>query len=436
MIRPHLLSLCLLSFALSVPAAWGQGYSLDRCISTGLASNADLQRSRHDVERARGAKVQAFGQFLPDLNASGSWSRSDQDVIYFRGQVPYTSRNSFTYSIGSNLTLFDGLGTIYTVDRGILAQKASEFTLDRTRQDLVFAIQSQFYTVLRLRELIQVQKSNIERSRKQLVRVREMYAVGSSPQADVFRQEVQVGRDELALLQAEGNYRDALVDLQTLIGLVPDESFAVDDAGIVTRLSAGEMDGYRKDLGDFPALVRNALELRADCRSAALQVEGQQKSVAIARAGYFPNLSAFARYGWSNLELRDFNEYDRFTYGLSVSLPIFNNFSTRTAVERAEYDALDAENTRLQLERRVAGEIRKALNALATAEKNVDIATRTLASAREDQRIASERYSLGAGTLLDVLVGTANQTSAEADLVNATFSYLVARKQLDHTLGK
>jgi outer membrane protein TolC len=52
-----------------------------------------------------------------------------------------------------------------------------------------------------------------------------------------------------------------------------------------------------------------------------------------------------------------------------------------------------------------------------------------------DRKIAEEKYNLGAGTLLDLLVATANYTTALSNKVNAVVGYLLSKKQAEYALG-
>jgi len=438
MMIQYLLISSIIAFSLSYPlySQSGKKYSLQECIQLGLASNVELLRSHNEVERSRTFKKQAFGKFLPDLSASGSWNRFDQDQIGFRSNDLFTSRNNFSYNVRSNLVLFDGFSNFNSVDRSLLNLKASQKGVERRSEDIVFGIEQQFYNALRLHELVEVNESNLERSRSQLKRIKEFNQVGSVPMADVYRQQVQVGRDELSLLQSKNDYENALVDLQILIGLDPRMQMILDISGVPKGIDAGTIEQYRNQLGSIEEIVAHARKSRADIQQAELSKQSAAKAVSISKAGHLPSLEAFASYSWNNLELKDFAVYDRFVYGLAITVPIFANFQTQTAIEQAEIDQMNAEYTFADLDRTIAGEIRKAMNSLAAAEKNVEIAKRTLQSAEEDNRIASERYSLGAGTLLDQMIASANLKAGQSDVVNSTFNYLIAQKQLEYQIGK
>ena len=168
-----------------------------------------------------------------------------------------------------------------------------------------------------------------------------------------------------------------------------------------------------------------------------MAVRSTEKSVSIARAGHYPSLTASAGYAWSNIELKNFTgeDYGTFSYGLQLSVPLFNGFAVSSAVQLAEVDRMNAETGKLELQRSISGSVQKAYNAVTLAEKNLEISNRTLTSAQEDQRIANERYTLGAGTLLDLIVANTNLTAAQSDVVNATFDYRIARKALEYQVG-
>jgi outer membrane protein len=405
-------------------------------VETGLKHNIEILRARNSIDRTATFKTEAFGQFLPSLRGSASWSRSDAEQLAFRADNFLSSRNSYSYNVQAGLTLFDGMRNFASVDQSIIDFNAAEESFQRTQQSIVFAIQQYYYNVLRLEQLMRVSESNLERSKGQLDRIREMNTVGSVPQADVYRQQVMVGADELSVIEARNNYKNMLVDLQAVLGLSPQPGFTLVSDAVPGSIEPVEIIRFRSGLGEFDVLLKEAVTRRSDFKQAELTLESAEKGVTISQSGHYPNLSAFAQYNWNNLELKDFMLYDRFIYGLNLSVPIFSNFQVSGAVERSEIQRMDSELSLEQLRRTIATEVMKALNSLETAEKTIDISVKKLQSAKEDQRTAQERYNLGAGTLLDLITANANLTAAETDVVNANFNYLTAQKQMDFQLGR
>ena len=67
--------------------------------------------------------------------------------------------------------------------------------------------------------------------------------------------------------------------------------------------------------------------------------------------------------------------------------------------------------------------------------KQVMVTQTSVKSAEMDRKIAEEKYNLGAGTLLDLLIASANYTNAQSNKVNAIVGYMLSKKQTEFALG-
>jgi outer membrane protein len=124
------------------------------------------------------------------------------------------------------------------------------------------------------------------------------------------------------------------------------------------------------------------------------------------------------------------------TWSVSLSFPLFNNFSREDAVVRAD---VGEENAEAQLrDARLAAQqnIIQQLGALSSAEERIRIQQASVAAAQEDLRVQQQRYSLGASTLLDLLTSQSTLTQARAALIQARLDYRLARAQIEAIIGR
>ncbi|MGA9362959.1 MAG: TolC family protein [Bacteroidota bacterium] len=417
--------------------------TLDGAVQIALERNISVLTAQYTLEGQQSAVTAAYGGLLPTLSATGYWQRTQSDrqstFIQGVGNIPLrqvATTNSFNTSIGSNLLLFNGFANTASVRRATSNAVSAEQTLNRTRQSIVFDVQTLYSNLLRDEELLKVNEDNLKRDRRQLEQIVESNRVGSKSIADVYRQQVQVGNDELALIQAQSTYDKARADLIFALGLSVADAYDFHDPSIKPDIDTTEFKAVNEQYRDFRSLVTEALGVRPDYLSAIENVNAANSSVTVAIGGHFPSISAFVSYGLNSAEINSLSDNRSLIWGLSVSFPLFNGWQTTNQVQQAKVTLKTAEQELSQAERQVQVDIAKSLLDLEAAEKQVYVTMNSVISATEDRRIAEEKYSLGAGTILDLLTAEANYSLALSNKVNAAYNYFLTKKQLEYNIGR
>ncbi len=432
--------LLLASFAL-VPAQ-SKNLTLDEVIRIALDSNMTVIQAQNNFEATESGVMASYGRYLPSISGGGGWTRYQNEGQLYAGGIPIpgssatVTSESFTASLNASLTLFDGFDRGASINRANAVNEASQQTVKRTRQSIVFQVESAYLNVLRLEQLVQVALENLKRDNRQLERITESNRVGALSLADVYRQQSQVASDELLVINAQNNFGKSKADLVALIGLSFDQDYEFSDPSLSVTIDTAEVEVLRAQYSDRAALTGRALTVRPDYLGFKKNYEASSSSVTSAKSNYWPSLNAFAGLS-SNEELfgRVFQPKS-FSWGVRLNWTIFDGFGTNMAVQNAIASRRNAEITIAQAERNISVEVRKAQLDLDAAVKQYDASQKGVLSASEDRKIAEERYNLGAGTLLDLLTANAGLVNAEANLVNASYNFIIAKRNMQYVLGE
>lgn len=430
----------VLFLTVSVASAQTKTLSLDQARQIALERNLNIAQAQNNVEAAQAGVLAATGNYLPTLSASAGWRRNQNEgPINFQGVVFPNSKtvtSNFSTGVDLNYMIFDGFSREGSYTRSSASAIASEQTAARTRQGIVFQVESSYLNVLRNEQLVKVSEENLKRDQRQLERITESNRVGALSKADVYRQQSQVAADELALINAQNNFDKSKADLLALVGLDVNDEYTIGDASISTEIAQSELDATISQYKNFRELSERAIAKRPDYLGATEAVRASEGGVSSARSGYFPRVSASAGYGFNNSELSKLTENKSLSWGIGLSWNLFDGFGTNQALQSAQVQKKNAELSLQQTERNINVEVKKALLDLNAARKAYDVSVKGLTSATEDRKIAEERYNLGAGTLLDLLTANAGLVNAQANKVNAVYDYITAKRNVEYSIGE
>ena len=441
-----LLLIGTLGFSLNVHSQ-PKTLTLAQAKETALAQNLNVAQAENNIDAAQANVLAATGNYLPTLSASGGWNRSQTDVPVAGSYVdPNTGRlvtsggrtvgSRFSTGLDLGYTIFDGFAREGTMQRASANATATEQTAARTRQAIVYQVESAYLNVLRNEQLVKVSDENLKRDRRQLERITESNRVGALSLADVYRQQSQVASDELSLITAQNNYDKAKADLISLIGLDVAEEYGIADPSISTEIDQSELESTPSQQMSFSALSNQAIAKRPDYKAAVESYNAADAGVMSARSGYLPSLTAGAGYNLNGNSFSNISDTKTLSWGISLRWTIFDGFGTNQALQSAQVQRRNADLALQQTQRNISVEVKKALLDLDAARKQYEASQKGLTSATEDRKIAEERYNLGAGTLLDLLTANANLVNAEANKVNAVYNYITYKRNLEFVIGE
>ncbi len=436
-----ILSLFLVGAAIGQETQAIQSLTLVKAVEVALDRNFTVRQAQNNLERDQAGVLSAYGNFMPSVSLNSSWGGSQGESFLPDGtQLPSSNVRSLSTSVSTQMTIFDGFSNTSSLSQATQTAIGSEYTLGRTRQTVVNQTRRFYYDVLRTEKLLKVAEATLQYSSQQLDRVKETARLGSASLVNVYQQQSQVGQDEVRLVQAQNDYELAKANLIAYLALDVRGTYTIQDPSIAGEISDEEFSKVRSETNDFRVLAERALSTRPDYLTSKATFEAADAGVTIARSGYLPTVTANASYRLSG-NSRLVNEFDdlknnkTLSWGLSVSLPLFSGFRTNEASERALVARKNAEETLRDKERTVQVELQNALLQLQAAEKTYDASLKSLQYQDQNLKVNQEKYNVGAGTLLDLLLAQNNYNSALTTKINAVYQYLNAKSQLEFSLG-
>jgi outer membrane protein len=120
----------------------------------------------------------------------------------------------------------------------------------------------------------------------------------------------------------------------------------------------------------------------------------------------------------------------------TLSLPIFDGFNRELSVQQAAATRQNAEYNVRARDLQLTADVTTAYLNVTTAARTAALQEQNSATAKQALELAVERYSVGAGTFLDVTDARAAYERAETDRINAVYTFHQQFAALENAVGR
>ena len=418
-------------FALLIAAAplatQAKQWSLKDCIDYALANNISLQKTQLTKASAQEDYLQSKAALLPSLNASTNqsvnytpwvasgissdgFSRASIDKVYYNG----------TYSVAGNYTIWNGNKNKNQVKLNKLVAEAAELDSATQAVKLQEQIATLYVQILYSTEAIKVNQESYTSSLQNEERGKEMVKIGKMSQADLAQLTAQRAQDQFNIVQAESNVKNYKRQLKELLQITSDEAF---DINVPNTTDAMALDAIPALNGVYAA----ALENRPEFKTFQNQLAQNDLTIQIANAGKLPTISANAGVSTSSTSMNNkawgtqLKTNFNMGGGISVSVPLFDNRSTKTQVNKAliqrESIQLDLKNQQTQLYSTIENYWLQA----STNQSQFKAAKVSSESAQTSYDLLSEQFKLGLKNIVELRTGKDNLLKAKQNELQAKY---------------
>jgi outer membrane protein len=414
-------------------------WSLKDCIDYALANNIQLQKAKVQQLSALEDIKQSQSALLPSLSLSTSqnvsynpWSEQGSAMIAgnkVQADVKKVYYNG-SYSLSGNWTVWNGGQNTNTVKLNKLAAEQARLDSAVTANNVLEQIAQLYVQILYSDEAISVTKESLKTSQANEERGKTMVSVGKMSKADLAQLTAQRAEDEYSIVEAESNLRNYKRQLKQLLQIADNDEFDV-----VIPSTTDEMA-----LKDVPALndvYAASLTQRPEIQNAKLGIESSDLSVKIAKAGKMPTVGLNAGLststtsmnsnGWGNQVKNNFTVGG----GVTVSIPLFDNRKTKTAVNKA---MLQKENYMLDLQDKqttLYSTVENYWLQAVTNQNKFKAARVSTESAQASYELLSEQFNLGLKNIVELMTGKTHLLQAQQNELQSKYLAILNLNMLD-----
>ena len=416
-----LVALALASVAFPVRAA-----SIDQALTTLLLTHPEIQLRRKNVEAAGEGIRKAYSGYLPRVDVSAEYGpqQIDSPVTRSAGGGDFSAIKQVA-GIRISERMFDGFATPSEVRTARLNEEVARFTLEGTRQNVLFDGISTYLEVLRQDRLLTLARDNEGTIKLQLHLEDERVKRGAGIAVDVLQAKSRLQIAKERRVAFEGGLRDAVARYQRLFGEVPDVATMSQPAPPAATLPV-----------DLDACLKVAIDENPAIDSSLATVEVASERRRMARADYYPviNLVAAANREQDN----DLVQGTRKDYGvfLQATWNLFSGFKTSASVAQAAYDFRASQDNYEIVRRAVVEEIQLAWNELETARERVALLENAVEIAQEVFDARSKLREAGRETTINVLDAENELDNARINLAQAATDRAIAVYRVLQGLGR
>lgn len=420
-----------------LPVQAQQKWDLRQCIDHAIANNLNIKLQEAQRDQNKVEVSTARNNFLPDLNGSASHSFNFGRSLQSDNTYKSLNTQNTGLNLSTSIPLFNGLQRINSVALSKLNLQAAMEDLNKAKEDISIQVASAYLQVLFNEELVKVANEQLALSKEMLDQKTAFYKNGKASQAEWYEAKARVAQDELSAVQAENNRRLALLDLSQLLELPSPDDFGIVSPAVDSLTSLS--------IQTSPAEVyAEAVLTKPAIKVAQYRLEGADKNIRIAKGAYYPQLSFGAGistsfYNVSGMENGNFGSQlrDNFSQyiGLSLSIPIFDRFSTRNRVRSAR---IQQHTYYWQLEeskKTLYKEIQQAYYNAVNAETQYHSSCTADEAAQASFLLMKEKYANGKANATEYNESRTAWMKAVSDRLQAKYDYLFRTKILDFYRG-
>jgi outer membrane protein len=435
--RAEILVVAFLSVLLFTTKAYSQEklLTLQEAISLSVQNSKQLKGSQARIEEATAALKEAVQRRLPEASVSGSYLRLNNPSVDLK--VKSNNSNGGTngnespkpsqamYGMASvSMPLFSGFRIKYGIESAKYLEQATKLDAENDKEEVIFNTIDAYNNLYKSKAAVDLVNENLQSARERATQFSNLEKNGLLPRNDLLKAQLQVSNTELALLDAQNNWKLANINMDLMLGLPETTELKIDAKSLQTSASLKSLDDYvqaglqnRKDL--------SALDYRKKAAATALKATEAEKYPGLAITGGYVALHVPQVLTVTNAV----------NIGVGVQYSLSSLWKNKAKVEQAAARERQAAAGQELLTDAIRLQINQAYQNYLSSQKKIEVFEKAVEQAAENYRIIKNKYANSLATTTELLDADVAQLQARMNYAFAHSDAVVAYDKLLQSAG-
>ena len=472
-----------LAFALFIfSTSFGQDkWDIRRCVDYALKNNISVRQTDLQSRFSELSYKQNKGGQLPSLNFGSSvgyrLGRSDNPTT---GVLEDNNFLNVGMQLQSSVSIFNWFSQKNTIEASRLSWEADKEQTKKIQNDIALNVAVAYLQILLAREQANLSNVQVEQTKAQLENTRKRVDAGVLPELNAAELEAQLARDSSSLVTAEASVQQFLLQMKALLNLDAGASFDI----VTPPVSLIPLEALADLQPD--AVYAIAISTLPQQKVNELRIQSAKKTVAAAKAGLYPTISAFGSLSTNAISFkkaiydqvlngyspsgaranagggtfypieipnyvdgsnvvgyykpgsitRQFNSNFGQSIGIGLNVPIFNGRVARTAWDRSKLTVQQFELQKEQGDMQLKQDIYKAYTDATAALQKFNADKKSVQAAEKAYDFASKRYELNLLSTYDLIISQNNVQRTKIQALYSQYDYVFKMKLLEFYKGQ
>lgn len=405
---------------------WWQAFNdptLNDLLQTAETDNPTLDKAAAAIASARASRTQASASAYPTLNAAASNTRTSS----------LKSGNDGTSTVSSSLLdasweidLFGGIRR--STEAASARLQASVASWHNARVSLAAEVASEYVGFRACRLLADNQQQNLASLKKTASATAAAVQAGLTPPADANLAQASVAGATASLNVQQAECEIGIKSLVALTGL--------EESVLRAKLAGGVQNIPNPEVFDVTSLPVQLISQRPDLVAAERALAAASADIGVAEANRYPRLSLLGSITLERNQVSGASvQSSLWSFGPSLTLPVFNGGALRAQVARAqaEYEASLASFR--STARNAVKEVEQSLVRLDAATRRSTNLTNSARDYRRYYEATRQNWQAGGTNLLNLELASRSALQAEQNAIAVQRDHVLYGIALYKALG-